>query len=45
MILIDLQKVFDTLDYDLPLGKMKYLGFTWKTRLAGLLLKKNKTLL
>ena len=28
MILIDLQKVFDTLDYDLPLGKMKYLGFT-----------------
>ena len=31
MILIDLQKVFDTLDHDILLGKMKYLGFTSKT--------------
>ena len=31
MILIDLQKAFDTLDYDILLDKMKYLGFTSKT--------------
>ena len=42
MKLIDLKKVFDALDYDLPLGKMKHLGFTWKTRLVWFLLKKTK---
>ena len=31
MILIDLQKAFDTLDHDILLNKMKYLGFTSKT--------------
>ena len=31
MIIIDLQKAFDTLDHDLLLDKMKYLGFTLKT--------------
>ena len=31
MILIDLQKAFDTLNHDILLDKMKYLGFTWKT--------------
>ena len=31
MILIDLQKAFDTLDHDILLDKMKYLGFTSKT--------------
>ena len=31
MILIDLQKLFDTLDHDVLLDKMKYLGFTSKT--------------
>lgn len=30
MILIDLQKSFDTLDYDILLEKMKYLGFSSK---------------
>ena len=28
MTLIDLQKAFDTLDHDILLDKMKYLGFT-----------------
>ena len=31
MILIDLQKAFDTLDHDILLDKMKYLGFKSKT--------------
>ena len=31
MILIDLQKAFDTLDYDILLDKIKYLSFTSKT--------------
>ena len=31
MILIDLQKLFDTLDHDVLLDTMKYLGFTSKT--------------
>ena len=31
MILIDLQKAFDTLDYHILLDKTKYLGFTSKT--------------
>ena len=31
MILIDLQKAFDSLDHDVLLDKMKYLGFTSKT--------------
>ena len=31
MILIDLQKAFDTLDHDILLDKMKYLGFASKT--------------
>ena len=31
MILTDLQKAFDTLDHDILLNKMKYLGFTSKT--------------
>ena len=31
MILIDLQKAFDSLDHDILLNKMKYLGFTQKT--------------
>ena len=31
MILIDLQKAFDTLDHDILLRKMKYLGFSSKT--------------
>ena len=30
MILIDLQKAFDTLDHDILLDKEKYLGFTSK---------------
>ena len=32
MILIELQKAFDTLTQDILLDKMKYLGFTSKTR-------------
>ena len=31
MILIDLQKAFDSLDHDILLDKIKYLGFTSKT--------------
>ena len=31
MILIDLQKAFDTLDHHILLDKIKYLGFTSKT--------------
>ena len=31
MIAIDLQKASDTLDHDILLNKMKYLGFTSKT--------------
>ena len=31
MILIDLQKAFDTLDRNILLHKIKYLGFTSKT--------------
>ena len=31
IILIDLQKAFDTLDHDILLDKMKYFGFTSKT--------------
>ena len=31
MILIDLRKAFNTLDHDILLNKMKYLGFTSKT--------------
>ena len=31
MILIDLQKVFDTIDYQILLKKMKYLGFSKNT--------------
>ena len=31
MILINLQKAFDSLDHDMLLDKMKYLGFTSKT--------------
>ena len=43
MILIDLQKAFDTLDHDILLDKMKYLGFTSKNnRLIWFLLKKTK---
>ena len=30
MILIDLQKAFDTLDHDILLNKMRYLGFISK---------------
>ena len=30
LILIDLHKAFDTLDYDILLNKMKYLGFNQK---------------
>ena len=41
MILIGLQKAFDTLDHDILLDKMKYLGFTPKTiNLFGCYLKK-----
>ena len=30
MILIDLQKAFDTLDHDKLLDKVKYLDFIWE---------------
>ena len=44
MILIDFQKAFDTLDHDILLDKMKYLGFTSKTvDFVGSYLKKRNT--
>ena len=41
MILTDFNKAFDTLDHDIFLDKMKYLGFTSKNRLFWFPLKKN----